>query len=460
MKNYKFLILVLLLTIIFIFFSVLNVFAINDDKTIEEGSSNENLYETETDAENLSTIEIPDLTDTDEQALEFQEIEVEGFEEQGKVEYNGSEKTPNVTVGKYAGLTYYSQMDSRWKNKLYTSIGDSAQTIGISGCGPTAGAMVVSSIVGNITPDIMADLYVKYGYRSANQGTYWSAFKWTADVFDIGYSETNKLDEAIEKIQDNNYVIVSCNQGLFTYGGHLIVLIGVEGDKIKIFDPYLYSGKYDVSSRRGLATVNGNTVYVSIENFRKYANYRKFFCFKNDRANKKENDIPAIVVDDVESDVKNVNYQVRVNANSGLNIRNGAGVRYTRIGGYSKDSVVTIIAEINGWGKTDKGWICLDYTTKVKNNTISNIPKANYSTGNYRVNASVLNVRTGPGTNYDIKLYYQLTANALNQNSSLGNYYTNGYRKGVVCTVYSISGNWGKTNSGWVCLDYCSKVVN
>lgn len=314
--------------------------------------------------DNKSSTEIPSLTETDEQSLEVQETESEGFEEQGIVAYEGSEKAPNVQLGEYAGLTYYSQLDNRWRYNMYSSVGDSSQTIGTSGCGPTSAAMVVSSIKGNITPDSMANLYVNYGYRSANQGTYWSAFKWTADVFDIEYSECYKLDDAVAKLKDNHYIIASCNQGLFTYGGHFIVLTGVEGDYIKVYDPYLYNGKFDVSSRRGKATVTGNTVYVSIENFRAYANYQKFFCFKNDRTYIKENTTTTVVTDNTTSNVNTVNYQVKVTANGGLNIRVGASTSYSRVDGYTKGSMVTILAESNGFGKTDRGWISLAYTSR------------------------------------------------------------------------------------------------
>lgn len=310
---------------------------------------------------NKSSTEIPILTEEDEQTVEVQETEAEGFEEQGIIAYNGAEKTPNVHLGEYSGLTYYSQIDKRWKNKMYSSVGNTAQTIGTSGCGPTAAAMVVSSIKGNITPDQMADLYMKYGYRSANQGTYWSAFKWTADVFDIGYSEYYKLDDAIAKLKDNHYIIASCNQGLFTYGGHFVVLVGLEGNYIKIYDSYLYNGKYDVASRRGKAIVKGNTTYVSIQNFRQYANYKKFFCFKNDRTNVNENNNPS---NNANVGISKANYQVKIIANGGLNIRAGASTSYPRVGGYAKGTIVTILAESNGFGKTDRGWISLNYTSK------------------------------------------------------------------------------------------------
>lgn len=317
---------------------------------------------------NKSSTEIPILTEEDEQTVEVQETEAEGFEEQGIIAYNGAEKTPNVQLGEYSGLTYYSQIDNRWKNKMYSSVGNTAQTIGTSGCGPAAAAMVVSSIKGNITPDQMADLYMKYGYRSANQGTYWSAFKWTADVFDIGYSEYYKLDDAIAKLKDNHYIIASCNQGLFTYGGHFVVLVGLEGNYIKIYDSYLYNGKYDVASRRGKAIVKGNTTYVSIQNFRQYANYKKFFCFKNDRTNVNENNNPS---NNANVEISKANYQVKIIANGGLNIRAGASTSYPRVGGYAKGTIVTILAESNGFGKTDRGWISLNYTsTNIGNSSV------------------------------------------------------------------------------------------
>lgn len=438
----------IVLTVVTILIGVLYGFGFyetNKDKPTEEIINNA-VEEVKDHIENASTIEIPELTQTDEQTIEVQETESEGFEEQGQVVYNGSDKTPNIPVGDYAGLTYYSQIDSRWSNKMYSSVGDRSQTIGTSGCGPTSSAMVVSSIKGTITPDTMASLYTQYGYRSASQGTYWSAFKWTADVFDIGYSECYKLDDAVAKLKDNHYIIVSCNQGLFTYGGHFIVLTGVEGNYIKVYDPYLYNGKFNVSSRRGKATVNGNTVYVSIDNFRNYANYQKFFCFKNDRTDIKEN-TTNVVISNSTSSVSNVNYKVRITAQSGLNMRSGASTSYSRIGGYSKNATATILAESNGWGKTDRGgWIKLSYTIKLS----SSITKiTGYTTGTYKVNCSKLNVRTGPSTKYRIKGLSELTRSARNQG---------GYVRGVRFTVNKVIGNWGLTPSGYVCLDYCTKL--
>lgn len=170
--------------------------AIDENVVIEDITENE---ATSSDAEEISETE--DITIIDEKKLEDEEtnIETEGFELQGDISYDGDRaKSWNVTLGDYKGLTYYSQIDSRWKNKMYSSIGNKSQTIGSSGCGPTSASMIVSSIKGEITPDTMASLFLQNGYRSANNGTYWSAYRAVADEFNIGYTETTDIQKALQ----------------------------------------------------------------------------------------------------------------------------------------------------------------------------------------------------------------------------------------------------------------------
>ena len=85
--------------------------------------------------------------------------------------------------------------------------------------------------------------------------------------------------------------------------------------------------------------------------------------------------------------------------------------------------------------------------------------KPKFSTGDYRVtDTSLLNVRTGPGTEYPKKTYKELTKNARSQIYEWVRYKANGYVMGVEFTVSEVKNNWGKTPSGWVCLDYCTKI--
>ena len=323
--------------------------------------------------EELPTTEIVEQTEEDEQEVSAeQEVESEDFELQGEIAYNGTTEYPNISLGDYAGLTYYNQTDSRWRYHQYSSIGDSSQTIGTSGCGPTSAAMVVTAIKGTITPLEMGDLFVQYGYRSANNGTYWSAFRWVADVFDIGYQECSSLDTAVELVRNNNYVICSVGNGLFTTGGHFIVIVGIEGDTLKIYDPYLYSGKFDTSTRRGKVTVTGNTVYCSIDNFRNYANYKGFFAYKHD-GNVQENT----------GNVTTSTYTryVKTSTGVGVNVRSGAGTGYSKVGALADGTSVTVYSTSGNWSRIGTNrWVYSDYlvstyTASISSNTVGQTRK-------------------------------------------------------------------------------------
>ena len=70
---------------------------------------------------------------------------------------------------------------------------------------------------------------------------------------------------------------------------------------------------------------------------------------------------------------KEVDYFVRVTASDGLNIRQGAGTKYNKLGAVPFNEVVKVTRFTSGgaykWGLIEydgiKGWIALDYTKKI-----------------------------------------------------------------------------------------------
>jgi len=73
-----------------------------------------------------------------------------------------------------------------------------------------------------------------------------------------------------------------------------------------------------------------------------------------------------------------------------------------------------------------------------------------YMLGRYKVNSpSGVNVRTGPGMNYRIKSLNELSADAKRKG---------GYINGTIFDALEINGSWGRTPSGWVSLDYATKL--
>ena len=88
-----------------------------------------------------------------------------------------------------------------------------------------------------------------------------------------------------------------------------------------------------------------------------------------------------------------------------LNFRSGAGTKYSIIGSIKKGTEVSVISESNGWSKINyggkTGYVSSNYLankSESSNNGSSNTTEdVKY---NKIVNASGLNFRTGPGTNY------------------------------------------------------------
>ena len=165
-------------------------------------------------------------------------------------------------------------------------------------------------------------------------------------------------------------------------------------------------------------------------------------------------DVP---VEEEKETTKKVIDTVKVTANNGLNLRERPTTNSDIVRAFTKGTNLKIYEISGNWGRTNDGWVCLDYTDYKKNsNTSSNT--SSYTTGRYEVTATVLNVRTGPGTNYSYKKYSQLTSNAQKQVLQKCGYKANGLVKGVQCDVTEVNGNWGKIPSGWICLDYCKKI--
>ena len=148
-----------------------------------------------------------------------------------------------------------------------------------------------------------------------------------------------------------------------------------------------------------------------------------------------------------------------VNVNDFLNIRSGPGTTYPSVGFLFRNTKVEIREQRTAgntvWGRIEKGWISMDYIVTDKlpadGSTASGTEQNNEpqqkpsdSVGNVEaasvsgiITADALRVRSGPGTT----------------NSIVGFYYQNDRvtvsEKVLVGSVY-----WGKTNKGWISMEY------
>lgn len=134
-------------------------------------------------------------------------------------------------------VVYYNQVDSRWKDNLYGK----TSTIGLSGCGPTTLAMVVSSLTGKkISPLGMCNWAYANGYCCEGSGSYHSLIPEGAKHFGLnvkGY-RTNEYGNVAKALSEGKLIIVIMGKGHFTSGGHFIVLRGItSAGKVLVSDP-------------------------------------------------------------------------------------------------------------------------------------------------------------------------------------------------------------------------------
>lgn len=377
------------------------------DNTIEIVKKGEDISTTEV----IKSSEDEETEITDEGALE-----TDAVIEQENISYNGDSTSNGLSLlGAYQGLTYYSQADSRWANLMYSSVGDKTQTMKSSACGPTSAAMVVSSSKGTILPTTMGQLSVNNGYRTANNGTAWSYYSFVADYFNFNEyystSDFNTMLSYLKTDKDNDgtadyFVIASCGSGLFTTGGHYIVLVADNGGTISVYDPYLYSGKFNTASRRNAdVVVSGNTAYVSESSFKAYANYKNFWIYSNDKGQgnpntNNTNTIPVTHTKYVATQSLNLNVRTQPNGSILTTLRKGTKVTVSEISGsWSK-----ITSPVVGWVST----AYLSSTPVITNNT------SNSSTTNN------VSYTTSVGSYYRFKT----NTNIYYSSSMKGTYYT------------------------------------
>ena len=141
----------------------------------------------------------------------------------------------------------YLQTDPRWKDLPYQVPGETA-TIGGSGCGPTAAAMLVETLTGKtFTPVDACRWSVEHGYKAKGQGTYYGYFApqfaafgikcWQLSWTNVYHNPASKVhDQALEYLKQGYYLIALMKKGTWTSGGHFIVVWWADG-KIRINDP-------------------------------------------------------------------------------------------------------------------------------------------------------------------------------------------------------------------------------
>ncbi|CUP45942.1 Uncharacterised protein [Blautia obeum] len=135
-------------------------------------------------------------------------------------------------------IPHYLQTD-------YGNIPYGGGSIASSGCDPTSFAMIASYLTDTTITPADAVAWCGNSYYMPGVGTYWSYFQAAANHFGCGsVTQTSDANQVLQALSEGHPVISSQRAGLFTSGGHFIVLRGVTADsKVLVNDPNDNSSK-------------------------------------------------------------------------------------------------------------------------------------------------------------------------------------------------------------------------
>lgn len=133
-------------------------------------------------------------------------------------------------------VIYFNQTDPAWSDQLF-----GRDPIGAYGCGPTAMAMVVSTLTDEtVDPAEMAAVAAGAGYWSRGCGSALSivpgiARQYGLDCTSLPVSDPAALEAALF---EGGFVVALMGPGHFTRGGHFVLLHSLSGDgTVLVTDP-------------------------------------------------------------------------------------------------------------------------------------------------------------------------------------------------------------------------------
>lgn len=125
---------------------------------------------------------------------------------------------------------YYLQWDNRWAyDQLYPT------NIGISGCGPTSLAMIISRLTGNfVYPNEIAKKASSY---TNDGGMDWVFIDQITKEYGLKTTDINLDKEKMIEALKEGPLLISVNKGYFTLFGHILVIDSYKDGKFIINDP-------------------------------------------------------------------------------------------------------------------------------------------------------------------------------------------------------------------------------
>ena len=132
----------------------------------------------------------------------------------------------------------------------------------------------------------------------------------------------------------------------------------------------------------------------------------------------------------------------KVSTSNGLNIRQEPSTTGAVVGNYDDGTIITILEIKDGWGRTDQGWVSLNYVTTMDGTSMVDIDQMELAVDGTAPTEiedefKELNIREKPDKSSAV---------------------VGAYPNGTIVTILETKDDWGKTDQGWIHMDYVATV--
>lgn len=164
-------------------------------------------------------------------------------------------------------MSYYNQYN--YKSVPYPSRSKPTATVSSSGCGVCCMCMVVEGLTGQtVTPAQMAPFAISAGARVDGGTEMHRLGKAASERWGLTMTTSSDIADVLTAVQQGGVVIANVGgdrgsyKGLFSNGGHYVVVAGITSGRLVVHDPGQYDGKYSTNSRTGRVQVVGHDIRV------------------------------------------------------------------------------------------------------------------------------------------------------------------------------------------------------
>ena len=132
----------------------------------------------------------------------------------------------------------------------------------------------------------------------------------------------------------------------------------------------------------------------------------------------------------------------KVSTSNGLNIRQEPSTTGAVVGNYDDGTTITILEIKDGWGRTDQGWVSLNHVTTMDGTSMVDIDQMELAVDGTAPTEiedefKELNIREKPDKSSAV---------------------VGAYPNGTIVTILETQDDWGKTDQGWIHMDYVTTV--